>query len=180
MQLPDHIDQTKTSKKISPKNGDEQNHHEFGRAFVTTNKKSFFEWARLWGQSNSLWPFPFGTACCALEYSSVVGAKYDIGRFDLEFDRIPAEQSDLLIIGGTITEKLAPMVVELYEKMRSPKWVIAFGACASSGGPYRAYNVVQGISQLIPVDVYIPGCPPTPESLLQGIFPIKEKIKLGQ
>lgn len=149
------------------------------RLVLTTKADTILEKVKRWGQSNSLWVLPFGTACCALEYMSAFGSKYDLGRFGVEFDRFTPGQSDLLIIGGTITEKQAPVLKSIYEQMPDPKWVIAMGACASSGGPYRAYHVVQGLSQYIPVDVYIPGCPPTPEALIQGVLKIKERIKMG-
>ncbi len=149
------------------------------RLIVTTKADSFLEWAKRWGQSNSLWPFPFGTACCAIEYMAVVGPKYDASRFGAEVVRFSPRQSDLMIIAGTITEKQAPILRRIYEQMADPKWVIAMGACASSGGFYRAYHVVQGVSRDIPVDIYIPGCPPTPEAVLQGIMQIQERIKKG-
>jgi NADH-quinone oxidoreductase subunit B len=149
------------------------------RLVLTTKADTILEKVKRWGRSNSLWILPFGTACCALEYMSAFGSKYDLGRFGVEFDRFSPGQSDLMIIGGTITEKQAPVLKRIYDQMPEPKWVIAMGACASSGGPYRAYHVVQGLSKLIPVDVYIPGCPPTPESLIQGIFKIQERIQKG-
>jgi len=149
------------------------------RLVITTNKDSFLEWVKRWGQANSLWPLPFGTACCAIEYMSVVGPKYDVSRFGAEVVRFSPRQSDLMIVAGTITEKQAPILKRIYDQMAEPKWVIAMGACASSGGFYRAYHVVQGISRDIPVDVYIPGCPPTPEAVIQGIMEIQDKIRKG-
>jgi NADH-quinone oxidoreductase subunit B len=149
------------------------------RLIITTKADSFLEWAKRWGQSNSLWPFPFGTACCAIEYMAVVGPKYDASRFGAEVVRFSPRQADLMIIAGTITEKQAPVLRRIYDQMAEPKWVIAMGACASSGGFYRAYHVVQGVSRDIPVDVYIPGCPPTPEAVLQGLMQIQERIKNG-
>lgn len=149
------------------------------RLIITTKADSFLEWAKRWGQSNSLWPFPFGTACCAIEYMAVVGPKYDASRFGAEVVRFSPRQADLMIIAGTITEKQAPVLRRIYDQMAEPKWVIAMGACASSGGFYRAYHVVQGVSRDIPVDVYIPGCPPTPEAVIQGLMQIQERIKNG-
>jgi NADH-quinone oxidoreductase subunit B len=149
------------------------------RLVLTTQSDSFIEWAKRWSTSNSLWPLPFGTACCAIEYMSVVGPKYDVSRFGAEVVRFSPRQSDLMIIAGTITEKMAPVLKKIYEQMAEPKWVIAMGACASSGGFYRAYHVVQGASRDIPVDIYIPGCPPTPEAVIQGIQQVQERIKNG-
>jgi NADH-quinone oxidoreductase subunit B len=145
--------------------------------FATTKISEMLEWARLWGQSNSIWPLAFGTSCCTLEFMSVLGPKYDISRFGAELVRFSPKDSDLLIVGGTITEKMAPILKNVYEEMTHPKWVISMGACASSGGLYRSYNVVQGISREIPVDVYVPGCPPTPEAVIDAIRQIQKKIK---
>lgn len=150
------------------------------RLVLTTKMEEFLDWAQKWGQSNSLWPMPFGTACCAIEYMAVVGPKYDVSRFGAEVVRFSPRQSDLMIVAGTVTEKMAPVLRRIYDQMADPKWVIAMGACASSGGFYRAYHVMQGISRDIPVDVYIPGCPPTPEAVIQGIMKIQEKIKSGR
>ena len=147
-----------------------ENQNEF---FITTKYKEFVSWAR----KNSLWPYPFGTACCGIELMSVMGPKYDLARFGAEVVRFSPKQADLLLVAGTINEKMAPVLKRIYDQMPEPKWVIAMGACASSGGFYRAYNVVQGIDRLVPVDVYIPGCPPTPEAVLDGIMQLQEKIK---
>lgn len=149
------------------------------RLVMTTKADDLLEWVKRWGQSNSLWPLPFGTACCAIEYMAVVGPRYDVSRFGAEVVRFSPRQSDLMIIAGTITEKQAPVLRRIYDQMADPKWVIAMGACASSGGFYRAYHVVQGVSRDIPVDVYIPGCPPTPEAVIQGIMHVQERIKRG-
>jgi NADH-quinone oxidoreductase subunit B len=149
------------------------------RLVMTTKADDMLEWVKRWGQSNSLWPLPFGTACCAIEYMAVVGPRYDVSRFGAEVVRFSPRQSDLMIIAGTITEKQAPVLKRIYDQMADPKWVIAMGACASSGGFYRAYHVVQGVSRDIPVDVYIPGCPPTPEAVIQGIMHVQERIKRG-
>ncbi len=149
------------------------------RLVMTTKADDMLEWVKRWGQSNSLWPLPFGTACCAIEYMAVVGPRYDVSRFGAEVVRFSPRQSDLMIIAGTITEKQAPVLKRIYDQMADPKWVIAMGACASSGGFYRAYHVVQGVSRDIPVDVYIPGCPPTPEAVIQGIMHVQQRIKRG-
>jgi len=129
-----------------------------------------------WGSKNSLWPMPYGTACCGIELMSVMGPKYDLARFGAEVVRFSPRQADLLIVAGTITEKMAPVLVHIYEQMLDPKFVISMGACASSGGFYRAYHVLQGIHQVIPVDVYVPGCPPTPEAVLDGVMTLQRMI----
>jgi len=143
-----------------------------GDNFITTKVSELANWAR----KNSLWPMPFGTACCAIEYMSVVSAHYDVSRFGAEVVRFSPRQSDLLMVMGTITDKMGPVLRRIYDQMAEPKWVISMGACATSGGFYRAYHVMQGIDEVVPVDVYIPGCPPTPEAVIQAVLMIRELI----
>src|SRR5262244_1203313 len=147
-----------------------------GADYLVTRLEEMVSWAR----KNSLWPFPFATACCGIEFMSVSAAHYDISRFGSEVMRFSPRQADLLIVAGTVTDKMAPVLRKIYDQMPEPKWVISMGVCASSGGFYRAYHVTQGIDEIIPVDVYVPGCPPTPEELMYGIFALQKKIKSGE
>ncbi|MCX7886873.1 MAG: NADH-quinone oxidoreductase subunit B [Verrucomicrobiae bacterium] len=130
-----------------------------------------------WCRKSSLWPLQFGTACCAIEMIAAAAARYDIARFGAEIFRASPRQADLMIVAGTVTKKLAPLVVRLYNQMPEPKYVIALGACAISGGPFKeGYNVLKGIDRYIPVDIHIPGCPPRPEALLYGLMELQKKL----
>ena len=133
-----------------------------------------------WGRRSSIWPMPFGTACCAIEFMAVSFSHYDIARFGAEVLRFSPRQSDLLFVAGTIVDKEAPILKTIYDQMPEPKWVISMGVCASTGGFYRAYHVVQGIDEIVPVDVYVAGCPPTPENLLHGLILLQQKIQSGE
>lgn len=146
------------------------------RSVFTTTLEKMVNWAR----AGSLWPLPFGTACCAIEFMSVVSSHYDLARFGAEVVRFSPRQSDMMIVAGTVVDKQAPILKLIYEQMCEPKWVISMGVCASSGGFYRAYHVMQGIDEIVPVDVYVPGCPPTPEGLIYGIMKLQEKIQRGE
>lgn len=130
-----------------------------------------------WGRRSSLWPLMFGLACCAIEMIVAQTARYDLARFGMEVMRPSPRQTDLMIVAGTLTKKMTPAIVRLYNQMPEPKYVVAMGACASGGGPFKeGYNVVAGVDKFIPVDVYIPGCPPTPQALIAGLIKLQEKI----
>jgi len=140
---------------------------------LTTRLDKVIAWAR----KNSLWPMPFGTACCAIELAATLGPKYDLARFGAEAIRFSPRQSDLLIVSGRVSLKMMPVLQKIYRQMPEPKWVISMGACASSGGVFDTYTMIQGVDHFIPVDVYVPGCPPRPETLMDAIFKIQKRIE---
>ena len=146
--------------------------HQDGREFVVTRLDAAVDWVR----KNSCWPMPMGLACCAIEFMAAGGSRHDMSRFGVEVARFSPRQADLMIVAGTCTYKMAGVVKRIWDQMPNPKWCIAMGACASSGGMYRSYSVVQGVDTFLPVDVYISGCPPRPEALLEALIALQAQI----
>ncbi len=145
------------------------------RVVMTTTVEKVINWAA----SNSMWPFGFGLACCAMEMIAMLTPRYDIGRFGSEIIRATPRQSDLLIVSGRVSHRMAAPIRELYEQMLEPKWVMAMGACSSTGGMFANYAILQGVDKIIPVDIYVPGCPPRPEAVIEGVMNIQKKIQAG-
>jgi NADH-quinone oxidoreductase subunit B len=145
----------------------------FEKNFLITTVDYVFNWAR----KSALWPATFGLACCAIEMIASSTARFDIARFGLEVFRPSPRQSDLMIVSGTVTLKMAPVVKRIYDQMPDPKWVISMGSCSNAGGPFPTYSVLQGVDKVVPVDVYVSGCPPRPEALLYGLMRLQDKIR---
>jgi NADH-quinone oxidoreductase subunit B len=146
---------------------------EFERGILLTTLDTVVNWAR----RSSIWPATFGLACCAIEMMATSASRFDLARFGSEVFRASPRQADLMIVAGRVSRKMAPVLRKIYDQMPDPKWVIAMGACASCGGVFNTYTIVQGVDQVVPVDVYVPGCPPRPEQLIHGIMLLQEKIK---
>ena len=146
---------------------------QFGDTIITTTISKVADW----GRKSSLWPAMFGLACCAIEMMSASASRFDLARFGSEVFRASPRQSDLMIVSGRVCQKMAPVLRQIYDQMPDPKWVISMGACASSGGVYNNYAVIQGVDKIVPVDVYVPGCPPRPEALIDAIIKLQEKIE---
>ena len=144
--------------------------------FFTTQLDALVNWAR----TNALWPLPYGTSCCGIEMMATLCSDYDMARFGAEVVRFSPRQSDMLIVAGIITSKMAPVLKTVYDQMAEPKWVMSFGACASSGGIFNVYSVAQGIDTIIPVDVYVPGCPPAPEGVIHAVMRLQDSIRRGE
>lgn len=165
---------------ITPKERDDEGHISVvgappghtGEGFFTTKLSEVVGLAR----KNSMWPLPFATSCCGIEFMATMGSNYDLGRFGAERMGFTPRQCDMLMVMGTIAKKMAPVLRQVYIQMSEPRWVMAVGACASSGGIFDSYSVLQGIDQIIPVDVYVPGCPPRPEAILDGVIAVQELV----
>ena len=149
---------------------------QLGQNFLTARLESLVNW----GRKNSVWPATFGLACCAIEMMASGAAHYDLSRFGMELFRASPRQADLMIVAGRVSQKMAPVLRQVYDQMAEPKWVISMGVCASTGGMFNNYAIVQGVDQIVPVDVYVPGCPPGPETLLHGILTLHDKIQSGE
>ena len=149
---------------------------EVERGVLFTTVGGMVNWAVNQSRVNAIWPLGFGLACCAIEMMAIVGPRFDISRFGAEVFRASPRQADLMIVAGRVSIKMAPVVRQLYDQMPDPKWVISMGACASCGGVFNNYAIVQGVDKIVPVDVYVPGCPPRPEALIHGIMKLQEKI----
>lgn len=146
---------------------------QYGDSFVVGAVEDFLKW----GQSYSLWPFPFATACCGIEFMATAASDYDIARFGAERPSFSPRQADMILVLGTITYKMAPVLRHIYRQLADPKFVVSVGACASTGGMFHTYSVLQGIDRILPVDTYIPGCPPRPEAILQGLIDLQQKVR---
>ena len=160
------------SELVMPMSEEDRFREELERGIVFTTVESVVNWAR----ANAIWPLGFGLACCAIEMMAIAGPRFDVSRFGAEVFRGSPRQADLMIVAGRVSIKMAPVLRQLYDQMPDPKWVIAMGACSSCGGVFNNYAILQGVDKIVPVDVYVPGCPPRPEGLLHGIMKLQEKI----
>ena len=161
---------------VVPRSESENLREEVEKGLLFTKVESLVHWAVNNARANAIWPLGFGLACCAIEMMAIAGPRFDISRFGAEVFRASPRQADLMIVAGRVSVKMAPVVRQLYDQMPDPKWVISMGACASCGGVFNNYAIVQGVDKIVPVDVYVPGCPPRPEALIHGIMKLQEKI----
>jgi NADH-quinone oxidoreductase subunit B len=161
---------------VMPRSEEDGIREEVEKGLLFTKVESVVHWAVNNARANSIWPLSFGLACCAIEMMAIAGPRFDLSRFGAEVYRGSPRQADLMIVAGRVSIKMAPVIRQLYEQMPDPKWVISMGACASCGGVFNNYAILQGVDKIVPVDVYVPGCPPRPEGLLYGIMKLQEKI----
>jgi NADH-quinone oxidoreductase subunit B len=177
--LPGSVDEAalRPSSQIGASAGERAEHFELGGSEDTSVVMTTVQAMANWSRKNSIWPLPLGLSCCGIEFMSVAASRFDMSRFGMEVARFSPRQADLMLVAGTLTYKMAQAMTRLYDQMSEPKWVIAMGACASSGGMFRSYPVVQGIDEFIPVDFYIPGCPPRPEAVLECLMQLQKRIE---
>ena len=165
---------------VMPLTEEERLREELEHGILFTKIESMVSWAVNQARANAIWPLGFGLACCAMEMMAIAGPRFDVARFGAEVFRGSPRQADLMIVAGRVSIKMAPVLRQLYDQMPDPKWVIAMGACSSCGGVFNNYAILQGVDKIVPVDVYVPGCPPRPEALLHGIMKLQEKILVSR
>ena len=172
-------DEVSNLNLMAPAKGYDARYSDDGGGVITTRVDQAINWLLNWGRANSVWYMLFGLACCALEMMGAGGAHYDLARFGMEVFRASPRQADIMIVAGRVSQKMAPVLRQIHDQMMEPKWVISMGVCASTGGMFNNYALVQGVDQIVPVDVYAPGCPPGPETLIHAIETLRDSIESG-